>query len=158
MANSLNIIARMRLVLLRVLKACRARASAASKVIYEPVNCSALQYYPGYEPSDYQLVAKYATQKAEINADHYIDGFGVKTNFSCIAFASAAELKRENCSFRCPMMGFMPRVWNMQRYSMRSALDHSLIDLLPQKLGADGVLGLGLRGSYRKERTLRTLR
>lgn len=102
MANSLNIIARMRLVLLRVLKACRARASAASKVIYEPVNCSALQYYPGYEPSDYQLVAKYATQKAEINADHYIDGFGVKTNFSCVAFASAVELKREKLQFPLP--------------------------------------------------------
>jgi len=44
-----------------------------------------LQIYTGYEEEDLRIIRKFATFAASMGADHYTDGFGVKTLYDCIA-------------------------------------------------------------------------
>ena len=65
------------------------------QLVHVPVDCSPLQHYPGYLPGDEALLRRYAVVSARVNDDHYLDGFGVKTEFQCVPFLAPQNLKLE---------------------------------------------------------------
>ncbi|MEN6490078.1 MAG: FkbM family methyltransferase [Smithella sp.] len=67
---------------------------------------SPLQVYPGYEEEDFQILRKFASFSASIEADHYRDGFGVKTLYECVPFVNAGMLNVGRLEFPVPDDGF----------------------------------------------------
>lgn len=65
-----------------------------------------LQIYPGYADSDLPLLRACASEPAAIAADHYIDGFGVKTLFRCVPFVTPATLDIDRLRLPVPDDGF----------------------------------------------------
>lgn len=65
-----------------------------------------LQNYPGYEDSDLPMILASASEPVAIAADHYIDGFGVKTLFRCVPFVVPATLDLARLHFPVPDDGF----------------------------------------------------
>ena len=53
---------------------------------------SSLQRYMGYEPADVDMLRTHASVPARLSGDHCIDGFGVKTLYECVPFASPDSL------------------------------------------------------------------
>ena len=74
---------------LRTLFFSPAREGRSTRVKDAP---SPLQVYPGYEPDDVDTLQRYASVPASLQGDHYIDGFGVKTLYECVPFASPDAL------------------------------------------------------------------
>ena len=101
MIRSSKIVTLVKHLVVRLFDVFKGRDLIAARLGHEPANCTALQYYPGYEPSDYQLVSKYATQRAFICEDHYVDAFGVKTNVACVPF-TISDAKLERLQFPLP--------------------------------------------------------
>jgi FkbM family methyltransferase len=52
---------------------------------------SPLQIYAGYTPDDVALLKRYATHKANVFADHFVDGFGNKTPFATVPFCQGVR-------------------------------------------------------------------
>jgi FkbM family methyltransferase len=67
---------------------------------------SPLQIYAGYEPADVDLLHRHAGGPASLESDHYIDGFGVKTLFDCVPFASPDALNLSRLRRPIPDDGF----------------------------------------------------
>jgi FkbM family methyltransferase len=67
---------------------------------------SPLQIYAGYEPADADMLHRHATVPASLQGDHYIDGFGVKTLFDCVPFASPDALNLARLQHPIPDDGF----------------------------------------------------
>ena len=67
---------------------------------------SPLQIYAGYEPADADMLHRYATVPASLRGDHYVDGFGVKTLYDCVPFASADALNLARLRHPIPDDGF----------------------------------------------------
>ena len=76
------------------------------RLVHIPVGCPPLQHYPGYLPQDTELVSRYADEQAEIKEDHYLDGFGVRTAFTCVPFIDPANLDLERLQMPLPDDGF----------------------------------------------------
>ena len=82
------------------------KVAPAPRLVHIPVGCPPLQHYPGYLPQDTELVSRYARGQALIKEDHYIDGFGVRTDFTCVPFVKPARLDVERLQFPLPDDGF----------------------------------------------------
>ncbi|HZW26135.1 MAG TPA: FkbM family methyltransferase [Gallionella sp.] len=67
---------------------------------------SPLQVYPGYEDDDFRTIRKFATRTASTAANHYMDGFGVKTLYECVPFAKPETLNTGRLEFPVPDDGF----------------------------------------------------
>ena len=67
---------------------------------------SPLQIYAGYEPADVGMLHKHSIVPANLQSDHYIDGFGVKTLFDCVPFASPDSLNLARLQHPIPDDGF----------------------------------------------------
>ena len=67
---------------------------------------SPLQIYAGYEPADADMLHRHATVPASLQGDHYIDGFGVKTLYDCVPFASPDTLNLARLQHPIPDDGF----------------------------------------------------
>ena len=67
---------------------------------------SPLQIYAGYESADVDMLHRHATVPASLQSDHYIDGFGVKTLFDCVPFASPDALNLARLQHPIPDDGF----------------------------------------------------
>ena len=76
------------------------------QLVHVPVDCSPLQHYPGYLPGDEALLRRYAVVSARVNDDHYLDGFGVKTEFQCVPFLAPKNLKLDRLQLPLPDDGF----------------------------------------------------
>lgn len=55
---------------------------------------STLQIYRGYFDEDIEMLRKSVTEKAQINKNFFVDGFGNRTLFKCVPFASKFDLDR----------------------------------------------------------------
>ena len=82
------------------------KIAPAPRLVHIPVGCPPLQHYPGYLPEDTDLVSRYACGQAAVKEDHYIDGFGVRTDFTCVPFVSPACLDIERLQLPLPDDGF----------------------------------------------------
>ena len=89
-----------------MLKRLFRKIAPAPRLVHIPVGCPPLQHYPGYLPQDTELVSRYAFGRAVIKEDHYIDGFGVRTDFACVPFAKPAHLDVERLQLPLPDDGF----------------------------------------------------
>ena len=67
---------------------------------------SPLQVYAGCEEEDFQIIRKFAQFSASIEADHYRDGFGVKTLYECVPFVNVGMLDVGRLEFPVPDDGF----------------------------------------------------
>ena len=67
---------------------------------------SPLQVYAGYHADDLQRISRAAQATASLQSDHYIDGFGVKTRFDCVPFASLELLNPARLQCPIPDDGF----------------------------------------------------
>ena len=67
---------------------------------------SPLQLYAGYEPADVDTLHRHAVGPASLAGDHYIDGFGVKTLYDCVPFASPDALNLARLEHPIPDDGF----------------------------------------------------
>ena len=67
---------------------------------------SSLQRYTGYEPGDVDILRNYASASASLEDDHCIDGFGVKTLYECVPFASPDSLNLARLQHPIPDDGF----------------------------------------------------
>ena len=67
---------------------------------------SSLQRYTGYEPGDVGILCNYASASASLEDDHCIDGFGVKTLYECVPFASPDSLNLARLQHPIPDDGF----------------------------------------------------
>jgi FkbM family methyltransferase len=67
---------------------------------------SPLQIYAGYESADADMLHRHSTVPASLQSDHYIDGFGVKTLFDCVPFASPDALNLARLQHPIPDDGF----------------------------------------------------
>jgi FkbM family methyltransferase len=65
-----------------------------------------LQVYTGYEEVDLAIIKKFATATASTSTDHYTDGFGVKTLYTCVPFVNPAALDVTRLEFPVPDDGF----------------------------------------------------
>ena len=93
-----------------MLKKLFRKIAPAPRLVHIPVGCPALQHYPGYLPQDAELVSRYAGGRAAIKDDHYIDGFGVRTDFTCVPFVDPAHLDGERLQLPLPDDGFHAEV------------------------------------------------
>ena len=89
-----------------MLKRLFRKIAPAPRLVHIPVGCPPLQHYPGYLPQDTELVSRYACGRAVIKEDHYIDGFGVRTDLACVPFANPANLDVERLQLPLPDDGF----------------------------------------------------
>jgi FkbM family methyltransferase len=90
-------------MLKRVMEAIEALVSArADERLGSSDEISPLQVYLGYHTEDLELVARAVCATASLEADHYIDGFGVKTLYSCVPFASQDSLDVSRLQFPIP--------------------------------------------------------
>jgi hypothetical protein len=90
-------------MLKRVMEAIEALVSArADERQGSSDEISPLQVYLGYHTEDLELVARAVCATASLEADHYIDGFGVKTLYSCVPFASQDSLDVSRLQFPIP--------------------------------------------------------
>ena len=67
---------------------------------------SELQIYSGYEVKDVEALRAFATEKVVKNADHYLDGFGVKTLYECVPFFPPASLNVQRVALPVPDDGY----------------------------------------------------
>ena len=67
---------------------------------------SPLQIYAGYEPADVDVLHRHATVPASLQGDHHIDGFGVKTLYECVPFATPDSLNLARLQYPIPDDGF----------------------------------------------------
>ena len=67
---------------------------------------SPLQIYSGYQEDDLQRITRAARAVASLESDHYVDGFGVKTLYSCVPFASPDSLNTMRLQHPIPDDGF----------------------------------------------------
>ena len=67
---------------------------------------SPLQIYAGYQDEDIQRITRAASASASLEPDHYVDGFGVKTRYACVPFASPDELSLARLQHPIPDDGF----------------------------------------------------
>ena len=67
---------------------------------------SSLQRYTGYEPADVDTLHQHASVPAKLVGDHCIDGFGVKTLYECVPFASPDSLNLARLQHPIPDDGF----------------------------------------------------
>lgn len=67
---------------------------------------SPLQLYRGYDESDLALLAAFAAGPSSIGTDHYVDGFGVKTPYSCVPFVDPKTLNPSRLEHPVPDDGF----------------------------------------------------
>jgi FkbM family methyltransferase len=67
---------------------------------------SSLQRYTGYQPADVDMLHKHAFVPARLGGDHCIDGFGVKTLYDCVPFASPDSLNLARLQHPIPDDGF----------------------------------------------------
>jgi len=88
---------------LRTLFSSSAPEAPAARVEAAP---SPLQIYAGYEPADADMLHRHATVPASLQGDHYVDGFGVKTLFDCVPFASPDALNLVRLRHPIPDDGF----------------------------------------------------
>ncbi len=94
-------------MLKRGMEAIAALVSARAEVSLGSTHeISPLQVYPGYHTEDLELVARAARATASLEADYYTDGFGVKTLYSCVPFASQDALNVSRLQFPIPDDGF----------------------------------------------------
>jgi FkbM family methyltransferase len=89
-----------------MLKKLFRKIAPAPRLVHIPVGCPPLQHYPGYLPEDTDLVSRYACGQAVVKEDHYIDGFGVRTDFKCVPFVNPACLDIERLQLPLPDDGF----------------------------------------------------
>ena len=89
-----------------MLKRLFRKMAPAPRLVHIPVGCPPLQHYPGYLPQDTELVSRYASGQAVIKEDHYIDGFGVRTDFTCVPFVNPTHLDIERLQLPIPDDGF----------------------------------------------------
>ena len=89
-----------------MLKKLFKKIAPAPRLVHIPVGCPPLQHYPGYLPEDTDLVSRYACGQAVVKEDHYIDGFGVRTDFTCVPFVNPACLDIERLQLPLPDDGF----------------------------------------------------
>ena len=89
-----------------MLKKLFRKIAPAPSLVHIPVGCPPLQHYPGYLPEDTDLVSRYACGQAVVKEDHYIDGFGVRTDFKCVPFVNPACLDIERLQLPLPDDGF----------------------------------------------------
>lgn len=87
---------------------------------------SPLQVYTGYEDEDFPLIRKFATFKASMGADHYTDGFGVKTLYECVPFVTPGALDIGRLEFPVPDDGFHAEA--IEYVALSDALQRSLGD------------------------------
>jgi len=64
------------------------------------------ELYQGYNSSDIDLLKMFSNCTSSIHKDHYIDGFGVKTNFDCIPFVQPQNLNLERLQLPVPDDGY----------------------------------------------------
>ena len=94
-------------MLKRGMEAIAALVSAGAEVSRGSAGeISPLQVYPGYHTEDLELVARAARATASLEAEYYTDGFGVKTLYSCVPFASQDALDVSRLQFPIPDDGF----------------------------------------------------
>ena len=67
---------------------------------------SSLQRYTGYKPADVDTLHMHASVSASLDSDHCIDGFGVKTLYECVPFASSDSLNLARLQHPIPDDGF----------------------------------------------------
>jgi FkbM family methyltransferase len=89
-----------------MLKKLFRKIAPAPRLVHIPVGCPPLQHYPGYLPEDTDLVSRYACRQAVLKEDHYIDGFGVRTDFKCVPFLNPTCLDIERLQLPLPDDGF----------------------------------------------------
>ena len=81
-------------------------SDAAMPVAVPPEATSPLQIYAGYQDEDIERITRAACATASLEADHYVDGFGVKTRFACVPFASPDALNLARLQHPIPDDGF----------------------------------------------------
>jgi len=77
-----------------------------NRLLETPQTPSLLQIYTGYEEKDFSTIKKIATFTATTKADHYTDGFGVKTLYECVPFLKPGALDVRRLEFPVPDDGF----------------------------------------------------
>ena len=88
-----------------MLKRLFRKIAPAPKLVHIPVGCPPLQHYPGYLPQDTELVSL-CVRAGGNKEDHYIDGFGVRTDFTRTLVTPLISMAKD-CSCLCLMMAFM---------------------------------------------------
>ena len=81
-------------------------SDSANPVVVEPEATSPLQIYAGYQDEDIERIARAASAAASLEPDHYVDGFGVKTRYACVPFASPDALNLARLQHPIPDDGF----------------------------------------------------
>ena len=81
-------------------------SDAAMPVAVAPEATSPLQIYAGYQDEDIERITRAACATASLEADHYVDGFGVKTRYACVPFASPDALNLARLQHPIPDDGF----------------------------------------------------
>lgn len=89
-------------------------------------SASPLQVYSGYEEEDFQTIRKFANSAAAVDANHYTDGFGVKTLYECVPFVNPQALNVERLAFPVPDDGFHAEA--IEYVALADALDRSLLE------------------------------
>lgn len=120
--------------------------------------CSPLQYYPGYETEDLEMLKQFADVDAVLADDYYIDGFGVKTRYDCVPFEKRETLTRERLQFPVPDDGFhaeaieyVALIDAFQRFSGQG-------EFCAVEVGAAWGPWIGLAGVLAKKQGLQTVR
>ncbi len=81
-------------------------SDSATPVVVAPEATSPLQIYAGYQDEDIERIARAASATASLEPDHYVDGFGVKTRYACVPFASPDALNLARLQHPIPDDGF----------------------------------------------------
>jgi FkbM family methyltransferase len=81
-------------------------SDSATSVVAAPEATSPLQIYAGYQDEDIERIARAASAAASLEPDHYVDGFGVKTRYACVPFASPDALNLARLQHPIPDDGF----------------------------------------------------
>ena len=89
-----------------MLKRLFRKIAPAPRLVHIPVGCPPLQHYPGYLPEDADLISRYAKVQVSVSDEHYIDGFGVKTEFASVPFFDPMDLSAERLQLPLPDDGF----------------------------------------------------